>query len=117
LANLKRLHQENEQLKRSLSALQGSSSSEPLPSIDVTKSQPADVAELLGDAGAATNAEAENNEALESFLSTPTEEPTAGGTDASAIAAMSETESEVKVDNKSDKTPEDLLSEFEKMLG
>jgi hypothetical protein len=116
LANLKRLHQENEQLKRSLAAIQGASSSEPLPSIETSKSNPADVSELLGEVGKPSEAGNENNEALDSFLASSTEEPTsAGQSDASALAAMAE--SEGQTDNKSDKTPEDLLSEFEKMLG
>jgi hypothetical protein len=116
LANLKRLHQENDQLKRSLAAIQGASSSESLPTIETSKSDQADVSELLGDVGKPSEAGNENNEALDSFLASSTEEPTsAGQADASALAAM--TESEGQTDSKSDKTPEDLLSEFEKMLG
>jgi chromosome segregation ATPase len=116
LANLKRLHQENDQLKRSLAAIQGASSSESLPTIETSKSDQADVSELLGDVGKPSEAGNENNEALDSFLASSTDEPTsAGQADASALAAM--TESEGQTDSKSDKTPEDLLSEFEKMLG
>ncbi len=116
LANLKRLHQENDQLKRSLAAIQGASSSESLPTIETSKSDQADVSELLGDVGKPSEAGNENNEALDSFLASSTEEPTSAGPgDASALAAM--TESEGQTDSKSDKTPEDLLSEFEKMLG
>ena len=115
LANLKRLHQENDQLKRSLAAIQGASSSEPLPSIETSNAHSADVSELLGDVGKPSEEGNENNEALDSFLASSTEEPTSGQPDASALAAM--TESEAQTDSKSDKTPEDLLSEFEKMLG
>ncbi len=115
LANLKRLHQENDQLKRSLAALQGTSSPEALPTIETSQSNPADVSELLGDVGNSEEAPVDNNQALESFLSTQSEEPASTSSEAPAIAAMTEPEGEAP--NKSDKTPEDLLSEFEKMLG
>jgi hypothetical protein len=115
LANLKRLHQENDQLKRSLAALQGTSSSEALPTIETNQSNPADVSELLGDVGNSEEAPADNNQALESFLSTQSEGPSSASSEEPALAAMSEPEGESP--NKSDKTPEDLLSEFEKMLG
>jgi hypothetical protein len=115
LANLKRLHQENDQLKRSLAAMQVSGPSSSLPPIEESKSNQADVSDLLGDIDKSLESGSENNEALDSFLSSATEDPSSGNSDASALAAMSESENQT--DNKSDKTPEDLLSEFEKMLG
>lgn len=117
LANLKRLQQENEQLKRSLSA-QGGSVPAAAPVAAATTPQTADVSDLLQDLGTPT-ANTSANE-LEEFLSSPTpsqeEEDTS---EADMLAAMGETKPETQEDNKSksEKTPEDLLSEFEKMLG
>lgn len=115
LANLKRLHQENDQLKKSLAALQGTAAGTAIPTPEAPAPSPADVSELLGDVGQPAETGSENNQALDSFLSSSSDAPSSGSSDASALAAM--TESEVQSDNKSDKTPEDLLSEFEKMLG
>lgn len=127
LANLKRLQQENEQLKRSLAALQGeapAAAQEPEPQ---TKSTPADVSDLLEDLGQSDTAAAEDNQALEDFLSSPDEvtstesspeatEPSPESTDSTEeVQAASESDDNDKP--KSEKTPEDLLSEFEKMLG
>lgn len=86
LANLKRLQQENEQLKRSLAAQGGT-----MPAMDP-------IADLMEEA---TAQEAPAGNALEDFL---------------AEAAPTEP-AEDNDKPKSDKTPEDLLSEFEKMLG
>jgi predicted nucleic acid-binding Zn-ribbon protein len=98
LANLKRLQQENEQLKRSLAAQGGS-----LPPMEESAPEPSDdVTDILGD-GLAEEPQASGN-ALEDFLA-ESETP---------VEAAAEPENDKP---KSDKTPEDLLSEFEKMLG
>lgn len=116
LANLKRLQQENEQLKRSLSAQGGSPkfvAPPPVAEPDVMVA-PNDVADLLEDIGGKDEVISEDNKALEDFLS----EPAAPLTPDETVAAASP---DIPLDNdtkpKSDKTPEDLLSEFEKMLG
>lgn len=138
LANLKRLQQENEQLKRSLAAQGGkvpaAPVAEPEPVIEAVveeltpmveaKADPAeiisqsDVSELLQELGQNTSAEpVADNQALEDFLSAPTESAPESAPEpvleASTEAAAASEESK----SKSDKTPEDLLSEFEKMLG
>jgi chromosome segregation ATPase len=122
LANLKRLQQENEQLKRSLGAQGGSipqvnlapepeSRPEPTPAAQVS----ADVSDLFEDLNQQNTASAQDNSALEEFLSTPEEiaAPDAGMDELMAEAAPAPEQTKPK----SDKTPEDLLSEFEKMLG
>lgn len=129
LANLKRLQQENEQLKRSLAAQGGAMPAAPAPVPEVKTAakeidtdnilSQTDVSDLLEDLGSNETPENEDNKALEDFLSTPelaVDEDTA---EADMLAAMNESSPETESDNKpkSDKTPEDLLSEFEKMLG
>lgn len=127
LANLKRLQQENEQLKRSLAAQGGAlPAAAPAKAVDPNNilSQ-ADVSDLLEDLGQSNTAASDDNKALEDFLSSPEEisepAPEEDTSEADMMAAMNEmTEtSEEGQDNKpkSEKTPEDLLSEFEKMLG
>jgi hypothetical protein len=120
LANLKRLQQENEQLKRSLKAKGG----EALESFDgpaaAPAAAPADVSDLLADLG--NDNPAADSTALEEFLETPSEATASEDDDAfeRAAAMMAEGNEEAEpVQNKpkSEKTPEDLLSEFEKMLG
>lgn len=127
LANLKRLQQENEQLKRSLAA-QGGAAPAPAPTPEPAKAidpnnilSTADVSDLLADLGQAPATESSvDTNALEDFLAS--EEPAAepapeeDTSEADMLAAMNE---QPKTDDKSksDKTPEDLLSEFEKMLG
>ncbi len=115
LANLKRLQQENEQLKRSLAAQGGSIpkpvfKEEPMQAPAVT----ADVAELLEDIGRSENDSSDDNKALEDFLSEPAAAPEAEPVIAAAPDIALDTQD---TKPKSDKTPEDLLSEFEKMLG
>ncbi|MES2527668.1 MAG: hypothetical protein V4598_11300 [Bdellovibrionota bacterium] len=115
LANLKRLQQENEQLKRSLAAQGGIApkpvfKEEPMQAPAVT----ADVAELLEDIGGNETDTSEDNKALEDFLSEPAAEPEAEPMVAAAPDVALDTQD---TKPKSDKTPEDLLSEFEKMLG
>jgi hypothetical protein len=108
LANLKRLQQENEQLKKSLGMQGAKTISVVQEEVEVPLVQ-ADVTDLFEELA---KAELDNNDnsALEEFLSEPVapdEEPI----QASVEAPVDEKKS------KSDKTPEDLLSEFEKMLG
>ncbi|WP_408097597.1 hypothetical protein ACJVC5_01420 [Peredibacter sp. HCB2-198] len=130
LANLKRLQQENEQLKRSLAAQGGTIPAAPAPTPEPTPEpakaidpnnilSTADVSDLLADLGQSAPAESTDTNALEDFLAS--EEPAAEAapeedtSEADMLAAMNEQKTEDK--SKSDKTPEDLLSEFEKMLG
>lgn len=121
LANLKRLQQENEQLKRSLGAQGGT-----IPSAGIAEAQPvkaaapvaqpsADVSDLFEDLNQQNTASSEDNSALEEFLSTPEEIP-APDTAVDELMADAEPAAD-QAKPKSDKTPEDLLSEFEKMLG
>jgi chromosome segregation ATPase len=117
LANLKRLQQENEQLKRSLAAQGGASIPEMKAPVDTDNIiNQADVSDLLEDLGEAPAAASEDTQALEEFLSTPEEAIEPPAAEADTLAAMDEQAPEADK-NKSDKTPEDLLSEFEKMLG
>lgn len=122
LANLKRLQQENEQLKKSLAALQGGSA--PAPSApEAPASKPvsqADVSDLLEDLGQTEESSSDDNSALEDFLSSPDEveaSPAESATDETLSAMEDDSNSDKESQSKSDKTPEDLLSEFEKMLG
>lgn len=130
LANLKRLQQENDQLKKSLAAQGGkpvAAAAEPAPQ-EVPKNilSQADVSDLFEDLGKqeAANTAASDNSALEEFLSSPTDTDTAFEDAAAAleaedpmIAASEDSDSSESNKPKSEKTPEDLLSEFEKMLG
>ncbi len=123
LANLKRLQQENEQLKRSLAAQGGAMPKAPVkeeaaPVAEApaaAASASADVTDLLEDLGSNETVTSDDNKALEDFLS----EPEAASEPEEVVAAAPD----ISLDNneetkpKSDKTPEDLLSEFEKMLG
>lgn len=119
LANLKRLQQENEQLKKSLAAQGGSL---PTPkAVDVNNIiSRADVSDLLQDLGDSTPVAADDTQALEDFLSSPDEvvaDSTEDTSEADMMAAMDEANTPNDNKPKSEKTPEDLLSEFEKMLG
>lgn len=121
LANLKRLQQENDQLKKSLAA-QGGSLPKPIP-VDLNNiiSQ-ADVSDLLQDLGQSTTpVVADDTKALEDFLSSPDETPAESSevdtSEADMLATMDEANIPNEIKPKSEKTPEDLLSEFEKMLG
>jgi hypothetical protein len=136
LANLKRLQQENEQLKRSLTAQGGQPfipTLAPEPQVSAPKAAAAEVSDLFEELSVSSEAPTGDNKALDDFLNSPTETP-ADDFDAAAAAftseepvaeASSEEESltaapEAEADpakSKSEKTPEDLLSEFEKMLG
>ena len=130
LANLKRLQQENDQLKKSLAASGGGKIAAPVAEIPKNIISQAEVSDLFEDLG--KNEESSvDNAALEDFLSAPTNSPEADVDAAfeAAQAAMAEEGSEVAAASedetsppdgdkpKSEKTPEDLLSEFEKMLG
>lgn len=117
LANLKRLQQENEQLKRSLAA-GGAAPQAAAPAPAKAPIDPnnilsqADVSDLLADLGGdSTPSSSEDNKALEEFLSSPEVDTS----EADMLAAMNEAKAEES--GKNEKTPEDLLSEFEKMLG
>jgi len=110
LANLKRLQQENEQLKRSLAA-QGGSQVESVEEDEAeTALAQADVSDLLEDLGQSDES-SDDNSALEDFLSSPDEVSASEAETANAEGTTNDNKP------KSEKTPEDLLSEFEKMLG
>lgn len=122
LANLKRLQQENDQLKRSLAAQGGSlpaaQAQAPTPApVKAPEPAKADVADLLADLGQSDSSSSEDNAALEEFLSAPTAEAPAEEEMKTADSESASIEEQVDDKHKSDKTPEDLLSEFEKMLG
>jgi chromosome segregation ATPase len=116
LANLKRLQQENEQLKRSLAAVQGQGNIEQqLPETSFEQMDPVNVSNILEDVQEIKGQSLEQNDQPESFnnisiLPHESEKPlpTADAEDKS----LAQDEK-----SKTEKTPEDLLSEFEKMLG
>lgn len=105
LANLKRLQQENEQLKRSLNAGGGAAPvAAPVAAAAAAAAPQADVSDLFEELSSSDSGS--DNKALEDFLASPDSSETAE----TPAAASSN-------DSKAEKTPEDLLSEFEKMLG
>ncbi len=116
LANLKRLQQENEQLKRSLAAVQGQGNIEQkLPETSFEQMDPVNVSNILEDVQEIKDQSLEQNdqpESLNNISVLPQEsekpQPTAYAEDKS----LAQDEK-----SKTEKTPEDLLSEFEKMLG
>ena len=127
LANLKRLQQENEQLKRSLA---GKGQNEKSLNQEIDLDQPVggfknedesvenDPFENLAQSGSVP----EDNSALDEFLSASTEmqseEPVQLPVENEPVKAAQPVGAPApEVKGKSDKTPEDLLSEFEKMLG
>jgi len=106
LANLKRLQQENEQLKRSLAA-SGKTLDTSAPAAAKVAVDHADVGDLFEEVEEPGTQVTEDDSALEDFLGAPADEETAAELEASQEEGKP----------KSEKTPEDLLSEFEKMLG
>jgi chromosome segregation ATPase len=124
LANLKRLQQENEQLKKSLAA-QGGALPAAAAAEPAAKSSPADVSDLLEDISDGNESSSDSSDeaqVIEDFLSAAQEpEESATEEDTSEeemMAAMNESGGESEEDkSQSERTPEDLLSEFEKMLG
>lgn len=120
LANLKRLQQENEQLKRSLAAQGGSLpqvSQAPIPAqASAPAAKAAEVSDLFEDLNQTTGG-GEDNSALEEFLSEAPADPLAKEANLEEMLAVGSNPAPESNRPKSDKTPEDLLSEFEKMLG
>jgi hypothetical protein len=139
LANLKRLQQENQQLKRSLAAQGGAS----VPHVEATPSSApisseAAIAEVsdLFDEMSTSHPNASENKLLEDFMGettasapgadnvvdiAPAKETVASKPAEEELIASSQKSPAQTPQNdeatKQDKTPEDLLSEFEKMLG
>jgi hypothetical protein len=127
LANLKRLQQENQQLRKALEARGGDAAAAPSPAA-VDAAAPAarsghdplaggsDIFEEIPAAAPAEEASATAE--LEQFLGnedpTPTAEPVVAEAEVEAAAPESAPEQKPSTP---EKTPEDLLSEFEKMLG
>ena len=95
LANMKRLKQENEQLKKALSDAGGS-----VPDAPAAEAAPAPVEEPAAEAAPV----------VEEPPAPAVEEPV-------AEAAPAAPEAPAEAEGGDDKSPEDLLSEFEKMLG
>ncbi len=121
LANLKRLQQENEQLKRSLAAQGGSPAPAIAPPVDPNNilSQ-TDVSDLLQDLGGAAPApaQAEDSQALKDFLAAPEEVISSTPAQDNVDSMFAEAEAAAPPPKKSDNANnDDLLSEFEKMLG
>ncbi len=133
LANLKRLQQENEQLKKSLGLKDGplvpEAAKAQAPAV-ATKSAPAaDLSDLLQDMGSSSQDSSSENsdeaQVIEEFLNASQEldepAPSESEEDTSEqemMAAMNGSSEESEEDKaNSERTPEDLLSEFEKMLG
>ncbi len=109
LANLKRLQQENQQLRKALEA-QGGALPDATPEPVAPEPEPADILADVpaAEAPAAADATAE----LEQFLGA--DEGPAAAVEPAPDAAAAAPEKKAAP---GDKTPEDLLSEFEKMLG
>jgi hypothetical protein len=112
LANLKRLQQENDQLRKSLGAGAGSIAKEAAAPV----SAKAEVSELLEEVSdAVAESEPTDTSALEQFLSaeemTPEEKEMLEAMQAEVSAGSEEKKEEKPLAN------DDLLSEFEKMLG
>lgn len=105
LANMKRLKQENEQLKKALSDAGGS-----VPDAPAEEAAPAPAAEAAP--APVEEPVAEAAPAVEEPPAPAVEEPVAEA----APAAAQET-APAEAEGGDDKSPEDLLSEFEKMLG
>lgn len=117
LANLKRLQQENDQLKKSLAA-QGGGIAAPqaeVPSEEANQREHNDVAELFEDLG--NQDSSADNSALESFLSSPDESNESEKESENEQPVEAAQENQENDQESKDRTPEDLLSEFEKMLG
>ncbi len=115
LANLKRLQQENEQLKRSL-AEAGGSVPQSAPVEAKTEAKIAEVSDLFEDMASETTGGSTEDLAaeLDNLLSGGDSSSEETPVEDVAMAAESEETTESK--DKNEKTPDDLLSEFEKML-
>ncbi len=115
LANLKRLQQENQQLKRSLGVGAGSAGSAQIaaePTSVSGGSDPLAGAEDLFEEVAAVASDDDATAQLEQFLSEGSETP--ADSEKAVEEALNESTPKAAAN---EKTPEDLLSEFEKMLG
>ena len=111
LANLKRLQQENQQLKRSLGVAGAGAAAEVAVAEPRGQDPLADAGDIFDEVAEAPE---ENSTAeLEEFLSST--EEVAAAPEKEVENAL--TEASNKAQGNNDKTPEDLLSEFEKMLG
>ncbi len=116
LANLKRLQQENEQLKRSLAEAGGTA---PIPAAEPEKTEAkiAEVSDLFEDmAGEATGGNTEELAAELDNLLSGGDAPASAPMEDISLADTNEAAPASDDKNKNEKTPDDLLSEFEKML-
>jgi hypothetical protein len=116
LANLKRLQQENEQLKRSLAAVQGQGNfEEKLPVSSIEKLDLENVSNILEDVQeikVESLVKDDQGDPLNNLSALPQETETPQPTGSVEDKNLAQVEK-----SKTEKTPEDLLSEFEKMLG
>lgn len=124
LANLKRLQQENQQLKRALGTAEVPAAVAPAAVADVTAGSEdplAGVSDLFDEVAPVAAAEespvADPTAELESFLSSGDEARDPSDELIEAAAEPRDEQPAPKAATGSEKTPEDLLSEFEKMLG
>jgi chromosome segregation ATPase len=122
LANLKRLHQENEQLKRSLVALQSSSLKETTtPGATSSLVTSDNITDILEDVAQPIDQNNEADKSVGETLDLNISKEGVKEVESSSLDTLKPNlESKASAEsenNKSEKTPEDLLSEFEKMLG
>ncbi|MCB9091108.1 MAG: hypothetical protein H6621_11300 [Halobacteriovoraceae bacterium] len=129
LANLKRLQQENEQLKKTLADLQNGAAPEPSQGIENNDPEPAPEPPVrggsVGDEDVETLSAALDNDNDTTFISGSDSEDDNSSTVVSGDAGESDlnvsTNPSEAVEGKKppedDVNPDDLLSEFEKMLG
>ncbi len=120
LANLKRLQQENHQLKLTIANFEGHSTEaqkDEVAGYDNILSE-ADVSNLLNEASdEVVDSASDSKEALEDFLSADLNRENSDSTTAETVSVNLEQKEAAKSEQVKEKTPEDLLSEFEKMLG
>ena len=112
MANLKRLQQENEQLKKELDALRGGApavAEKPAPAVEAEEIEVSDRPEEVEVAEPAT---ASDEEALDEF-----EDMIANSESEDDSSTTTDKEMVGKEANKDQRSAEELLSEFEKMLG
>jgi len=114
LANLKRLQQENEQLKKSLAELQGGAPAPAAAAAPEPEEEPAPVEEPVAEEVAP--AEDTSGEDLMAQMAAAMNDP-APAEEPAVEAAGGDEELGVPANQGQQKSAEELLSEFEKMLG
>jgi stress-induced morphogen len=116
LANLKRLQQENEQLKRSLAAVQGQENFEEKLPVSSNENLNLENVSNIFEGVQKINVESlvknDQGDQLNNLSALPQETETP-----QPMASVEDKNLAQEEKSKTEKTPEDLLSEFEKMLG